>query len=262
MTAGSLNERLAAVMAATRAAPTDASLRMQLFRLLVVTGQWDRAASQLDTATRLDSSLGFTGTVFRQAIGCERLRAEVFAGKRTPLIAGEPAPWLALLLEALRGGASPQANATRTRALDEAPAVGGQLDGQPFAWIADADTRLGPVLEAFLDGKYYWVPVERLVSVRLSAPDDVLDTVWAPAELEFVGGGTRHALLPVRYAGTESLDDDALREAKATRWEGDDHTGWRGLGQRMLATDVDERALLDVRSITLAGSAEAGGAPP
>jgi type VI secretion system protein ImpE len=261
MADASLKERLAAVMAATRAAPTDASLRMQLFRLLVITGQWDRAVNQLDTATRLDSSLGFTGTVYGQAIACERLRADVFAGKRTPLVAGEPAPWLALLFEALRGGDSAKANALRSEALEAAPAAGGSLDGRPFTWIADADSRLGPVIEAFLDGNYYWVPVDRLAALRLPAPDDVLDVVWAPAELEFVGGGTRHAMLPVRYAGTESRDDDSLREARATQWEGDDETGWRGLGQRVLATDAEECGLLDVRSLTLAGPPAPGAAP-
>ncbi len=249
--ADSLADRLAALTAAARAAPTDPSLRMQLFRLFVVTGQWERALNQLETATRLDSSLGFTGTVYRQAVGCERLRSEVFAGRRTPLVAGEPSPWVAQLVEALRGGDTPAARSLRAEALEAAPAVGGTIDGQGFEWVADADMRLGPVLEAFLDGKYYWVPIERLASVRIPAPDDVLDKVWAPAELEFAGGGTRHALVPVRYPGTEAHDDDALREAAATRWEGDEANGWRGLGQRMLATDNDEKGLLDIRLLTL-----------
>ena len=40
----------------------------------------------------------------------------------------------------------------------------GSLNGQPFEWVADADSRLGPVMEAIINGRYYWVPFARLAS--------------------------------------------------------------------------------------------------
>ena len=35
-----------------------------------------------------------------------------------------------------------------------------------FEWIADADDRLGPVLEAIVNGRYYWVPFERVRRIQ------------------------------------------------------------------------------------------------
>jgi protein involved in temperature-dependent protein secretion len=37
--------------------------------------------------------------------------------------------------------------------------------GNLFAWLADADVRLGPVLEAIVDGKYYWIPFGNLSAI-------------------------------------------------------------------------------------------------
>jgi len=87
----------------------------------------------------------------------------------------------------------------RQRAFDAAPGLTGRLhDDQgehAFAWLADADMRLGPVLEAFVHGRYYWVPLERLARVRLDPPEDLRDAVWMPAHLDLRGGGEALALL-------------------------------------------------------------------
>ena len=92
---------LAGALGAVKASPTDASARMKLFRVFCLTGQWDRAAIQLDTASGMDAGLAMTSLVYKQAIACERLRAEVFAGSRTPVVVGEPQPWLGWMIEAL-----------------------------------------------------------------------------------------------------------------------------------------------------------------
>ncbi len=96
----------------------------------------------------------------------------------------------------LRGGAEPR------------PAT---LNGQPFEWIADADSRLGPVLEAVINGRYYWVPFSRLPQVTLEAPEDLRDLVWMPAHLQFENGGESVALIPTRYPGSEAVGDGADR---------------------------------------------------
>lgn len=245
--------QLEQAVAAARSAPGDASTRMKLFRLFTVTGQWERAATQLETASNLDTTLGFTAMVYRQAIACERFRAEVFAGRRTPVIAGEPPRWLALMVEALRADAAGAAKALREDALAEADAKSGRIDGQPFEWIADADARLGPVCECFIDGKYYWVPFERIERIDLPQPEDVIDVVWASAEVTFTGGGAKHVLIPVRYPGSETTGDDDLMMARKTTWSGSDDTGFVGLGQRVLTTDQAEVGLLDVRVLELGG---------
>ena len=110
---------------------------------------------------------------------------------------GEPLPWVALLLQALADAAQGRgaaAAALRAEALEQAQAVAGTIDGEAFDWIADADSRLGPVCEAVIDGRYYWVPFERIRVVALEAPSDLRDVVWMPAHLGLANGGETAAL--------------------------------------------------------------------
>jgi type VI secretion system protein ImpE len=107
------------------------------------------------------------------------------------------------------------------------------------------------VLEAVINGRYYWVPFARLTKVDLEAPEDLRDVVWTPAHLEFENGGESLALIPTRYAGSETADDVTLAMARKTLWSeaaADVHVG---LGQRMLTTDAEDVPLMDIRKIAL-----------
>src|SRR5262245_36151839 len=84
-----------------RKEPANADLRVFLFQLLSVMGQWERALTQLNVAAELDAKTLAMAQMYREAIRCELLRAEVFAGKRSPVVFGEPEEWLALLIESL-----------------------------------------------------------------------------------------------------------------------------------------------------------------
>ena len=241
---------LAGALDEVRSRPTDASARMKLFRVFCLTGQWDRAVIQLDTASGMDAELAMTSLVYKQAIACERFRSEVFAGTRTPVVIGEPQPWLGWMMEALRSEAD-RALALREQAMEQAAARPGTLNGAPFDWLADADPRLGPVCEAFIDGKYYWLPFERIAELSMSPPDDLIDLVWVSAELVLGNGGAKHVLVPTRYPGSDASDDDLVRTARRTEWAGSDATGYRGLGQREWVTDHGETGLLEIRRLLL-----------
>lgn len=235
--------------------PQRSDLRVFLFQVYCVQGEWTKAATQLDVLLELDPSSSPMVQTYREALRCEVLRRDVFDGKRTPLVLGAPQDWLAGMLEALRLDAESHHAAAaelRTRSLESAPAVAGTLDDAPFAWLADADSRLGPVFEAIINGKYYWVPVSRLLRVEIEKPADLRDFVWAPATLTLANGAANVALIPTRYPGTERESNDALRLARATDWREQPGGAWHGVGQRMLATDQSEVALLDVRVLTFA----------
>ena len=138
--------------------------------------------------------------------------------------------------------------------MEQAQAVPGSIDGQAFEWIADADPRLGPVCEAIIDGRYYWVPVERIRSLALEPPTALRDVVWMPGQLVLANGGEAAALLPVRYPGSESDADSQIRLARKTEWDEVSPETFQGRGQRMFATDAGEYALLNVRRIELRGA--------
>jgi type VI secretion system protein ImpE len=180
------------------------------------------------------------------------------------LLFGEPETWLALLIEALlRDGRGDTADAARLRAqaFEQAPATAGSVararrrtEPQAFQWIADADMRIGPVLEAVVNGRYYWVPFSRLAAVAIEAPTDLRDRVWMPAHLTFSNGGEVVAFLPTRYAGS-NLADPLLALARKTEWSEPQPGLFVGSGQRMLTTDAGDLPLMDLRTITLGEAA-------
>lgn len=254
ITEGKLDAALAALQDQVRKDAANPKHRIFLFQLLSVMGQWNRALTQLNVAAELDAGALPMAQTYREAIQCEALRGDIFAGKRAPLIFGEPAPWLVLLLEALRlDPTDPDAAANaRAQAFEQAPASAGTIDGQPFEWLADADSRLGPVIEAVVNGKYFWIPVERIGRIEFEAPTDLRDKVWTPASFTWTNGASTVGLIPTRYNHTQAGSDDALLLSRRTDWV-DGPQGSHGLGQRMLATDAGEYALMDVRLIEFAG---------
>jgi type VI secretion system protein ImpE len=251
---GRLDEALAKLKDQIRNSPENPKYRIFLFQMLAVDGLWDRALTQLNTAAELDTAALGMAQMYRTALECEALRSQVFAGQRMPLIFGEPENWIALLVQALGHlvrGELDQAAALREQAYDQAPATSGTVDGQSFEWIADADSRLGPILEAIVNGRYYWIPFHRIQSIVVEAPVDLRDVVWLPAHFTWSNGGELVGLIPSRYPGSEHSDEPAIRLARKTVWQQAGEAAAIGLGQRMLATDGGELALLDVRRIDL-----------
>lgn len=226
--------------------PSSAANRVFLFQLLCVLGDWPRALTQLNVAAELDAAMLPMAQTYREAIQCEVLRADIFNGMRAPLVFGPPMPWLAQLVQALQhdGVDDALAAAMRAQAFEAAPASSGAIDGVPFAWLADADQRLGPVVEAIVNGRYFWIPMAHISQIDIEAPADLRDAVWMPASFRWTNGAETVGLIPTRYEGTAARDDAALLLARRTEW-----MDTAGLGQRMLVSDVDDYALMAVRSI-------------
>lgn len=251
---GRLQDALAELQAQVRKEPANAKYRIFLFQLLAVLGQWERALNQLNVLGEMDASSLPMVQTYREAIRCELLRAEVFAGHRSPLLFGDPEPWMALLLEAARltaVGQHAQARSARDQAFESAAAVSGTLDAQPFEWLADADPRLGPMLEAVVNGRYYWIPLQRVRSIEFEEPADLRDYVWVPGRFTWANGGETVGLIPARYPGSQAAADPLVQLGRKTEWRDCGEETWLGLGQRMLATERGEFSLLDVRRIEL-----------
>ena len=252
--AGKLRECLAALQGEVRGSPADAKLRTFLAQLLMLTGDWDRAVNQLQVAGELDASALPMKHAYSAAIQCERLRAAVFEGERLPLILGDPPEWIAPLLQALATlakGHPEEAAGLRERGLEGAPATAGSVNGTAFDWIADADSRLGPVLEVVLDGAYYWAPFSRVRRIVIEPPADVRDLAWVPVQITWSNEGEAVGFIPARYPGSERSEDDQLRMARKTEWRDLGGGAFAGLGQRIFATSADEIGLLEVRELVL-----------
>ncbi len=258
--AGEIDSALAQLQDDVRREPASAKHRVFLFQLLAVMGQWKRAFTQLNVAGDLDATTRAMVQTYREAINCEVLRAEVFAGRGKPLLLGAPKPWMAQLIEALRleaGGEHAQAASLRGQAFEAAPTTSGTVDGRAFAWIADADQRFGPMLEVIVGAKYQWIPFSRLRAVQIEKPVDLRDAAWTPAYLTLSNGGQIVGFIPTRYPGSESSNEGAIRLGRRTDWMERAGGAFQGLGQRLLATDAGEVGLMDARQINLDAAADA-----
>ena len=249
---GDLAGARSALAGALRRAPGDVALRQFFWQLIAVAGEWDKAEQQLRALTAAEPKALMLGNVYGQAIAAMRQREAVIAGRERAVSLVGSEPWVEGLIDAVQatGQGAADAAARGEAALADAPATPGSLDGAAFAWIADADVRFGPMLEAIIGDRYGFVPFAALKRVKVAEPIDLRDKVWLQVELETRSGQTSMAFVPVLYPGTAATGDAGLMLARRTEWietAGIEH----GLGQRLLATDADEAGLLDVRDIRL-----------
>jgi type VI secretion system protein ImpE len=258
---GDVKSALSAVMQSVRDEPQKVENRTFLFQLLAVTGDWDRALNQLVVAGEMDSQAIPMVQTYREALSCEALRGQVFSGTRSPLVFGDPEQWIALMLESLKlAGQGKIVDAARLReeAFDAAPAVTGAVNGEPFEWIADADSRIGPFLEAIVNGNYYWIPINRIAQVEIEPPEDLRDLVWLPAQFSWANGGQAIGLIPTRYPGSEASENGLVQLARRTEWIDQGDNTYCGLGQRQLVTDSNEYSLLEIRQLSFDVEPEIG----
>ena len=251
---GNLHGALQELQTEIRNQPENSRYRIFLFQLLVICGQWERALNQLDVLRNLETHTWPMVKRYREAIRCERLRAEIFAGRRKPLILDEPPQWLAWLSESLRLMADnqySQAVSLRDQAFALAAESSGTIDEQPFNWIADADTRLGPVLEIIVNGCYYWAPFQQIQAIRIPPVTDLRDLVWLPAQFTWINAGQAYGLIPTRYPDSDKAEDPSIQLARKTAWLELADGVYQGLGQRMFTTDQGDFPLLDVREVII-----------
>jgi type VI secretion system protein ImpE len=243
---GDLDGARSALVEAARRNPGDISTRLFLFQLLAVIGDWEKSTKQLATLAQLSPEAQMLAVVYGQAIAAEQQRAAVFAGEVLAPIHGN-AEWAVGIAEAIRLDAIGQhddAASVRDTAFAEAPDTPGTLDGERFEWIADADARFGPCLEAIIGGQYGLLPFAEIANLKSEGPRDLRDVAWYPVEIMLKAGTSVAALLPTRYPGPVGSPEEQL--ARMTAWR-DDGTG-SGQHLWVLSTD-EERGLLSVRAL-------------
>lgn len=256
---GDLAGALSVLQGQVRAKPADADLRIFLFQLLVVMGDGDRALTQLNVAGDLDPQTFPMVQAYREALRCEALRNEVFAGRTLPLVFGEPKRWIALVFEALRmvnEGQFDRASELREQAFEELEPVGGSINGEAFTWIADGDSRIGPFLEAIVNGGYYWVPFDRVAHLEIEPPVDLRDFAWVPANFTWANGGKAAGFMPSRYPGSIADTSASALLCRHTEWVEKADDTFFGVGQRVFMTDESEYDLFDVRTLELSSVSE------
>jgi type VI secretion system protein ImpE len=224
--AGRLDEAIETLGAELRNDPGDAQRRAFLFELLCFAGKYPRAEKQLEILGQGTKEAALGVLLYRAALHAEQERQEMFQRQDFPT--GTPAT----------------------------PELTGTLNGQPFHSISDVDPRIGARLELFAAGRYLWIPLQHIASIRMAPPKRLRDLLWAPAQVR-TGAGFRgvelgEVLLPAIAPLTWQHPDGNVRLGRATEWiELDDGTQVPR-GQKMLLVDDEEFPILEVRALEIA----------
>ena len=226
-----------------RAKPQDAKLRVFLFQLLCVLGQWERALNQLNVAARTRRRHAADGADLPRGDPCETLRLQVFAGHKAPMLFGEPEAWVALLIEALLRDGRGEARCRRAAARAGARAGAGHRRRARRPAFRMDRRRRHPARPDARGGHQ-----RPLLLAAVEPPVAGRDRpAGRPARRGLDAGALRSsataarssALIPTRYPDTDlaaggAAGAGAARPTGAKRGRG----GSRGLGQRLLATDA------------------------
>jgi type VI secretion system protein ImpE len=250
----SLLARMDEVQGVIRSQPAVAGHRWTLFQLLCVTDQWERAIQQLQVFAQLSPQQAQAAQAYRDLIRAERWRAKVMGGLAQPGFVIDPPSWVASLVDALRLSAAGNIKAAddlREVALDEAPLVSGYGADQSFDWIADSDSRLGPVCEFITAGRYRWLPFSDIAAWEVGRPASVVDLVWAPCSITLVDGTKARGFMPARCPAVadthhDEVRLDALRLGHTTIWTDAGRTGVVAQGRKTWTTSSGDIGLFEL----------------
>ena len=224
-------------------------------------GNWERALAQLQVAgaARPARPARWRRPIARRCAR-EVFRAEVFAGRKQPLVSRPASRVGGLLLESLKlvaEGHVEKAEAMRDEALEAAPASGGTH--RRAGVRVDRRRRFAP-RPGVRGHRRRQVRVDPVRESR-AAHDRAADATCAIScgrrrSLTLVNGGETVALIPSRYPGSEASDDPAIRMARKTTWReaGRRHLS-SGSGSGCGRPTPGEYPILDTREIKLAGAA-------
>ncbi len=239
---GDLAGARAALVETVRARPGDEQARMFLFQLLAVLGEWDKARSQLQALAQLSPEAQMLSAAYGQVLAAEAERRAVFAGEQRIAVLANPGEWAAGLAEAielLARGETAAGIAARDAAFDAVPDCPGSFNGAAFDWIADADSRFGPSVDAIVGGRYGLIPFDAVERMTSAGPRDLRDLVWLPVEIAMKSGQSIAGFLPARYPGSEASLDSGEQLARTTSWR-EVPWGDAGSGQRLWSFSAGE----------------------
>lgn len=251
---GQLTEAIAAAAAAVKKHPGEVPRRTFLSELLCFAGDFDRADKHLDAVGLQDPAIALNITMFRQLMRGELARKQVFEEGRLPEFVGLPSDELKLRLEALvqcRVRRHDEAARLLEQAEAQRPRVGGVADGAPFDDLRDLDDLTSSFLETVTaNGKYYWIPLDRVQKLEFRKPERTRDLLWRSVHMVVRDGPDAEVFLPVLYAGSYAEPDERIRLGRCTEWRGQEGQPVRGVGQKMFLVGEEGKPIMEFKEIT------------
>jgi type VI secretion system protein ImpE len=250
---GQLRAAIETLNAEVRARPSDGDCRGFLVELLCLDGNLDRADQQLEALSTQDPGASVGVALWRQLIRAERWRQQFFLEGRVPELLAAPEARLQLHLRAsvhARAGELTQAAECLAEAENARPHLHGTSGDVRFDDFRDLDDLVSCVLEILTsNGKYYWVPLERVCGLELHKPARPRDLLWRRATIEVEEGPEGEVYLPTIYAPLPSDADERTKLGRATDWRGGDGIPVRGEGLRTFLVGDEARTVLELGAL-------------
>lgn len=257
--AGRLKEAIAAMNDEVKRHPTDTSRRGFLCELLCFAGELERADMQLDAMGQQEPQSMMGIALFRHLIRAEQARQQFYKDGRVPEFIAEPSAVLKLHLEAsirIREGKGAEAAELLAQAEAQRTRVSGTCNGQPFDDLRDLDDLTACFFEVLTsNGKYYWIPMERVQMVDFRAPVRPRDLLWRRAHMTVSDGPDGEVYLPTIYAGSHTDADDRVRLGRVTDWKRDGGAPVRGIGQRTFLLGDHDQTILQMKELSFPAAA-------
>ncbi|MBO0697462.1 MAG: hypothetical protein J2P46_03645 [Zavarzinella sp.] len=242
-----LDEAVVAQAAVVRDRPDDIGERLLLCALLAYTGDRGVVREQLEPLLSGPPEIGAYVAEWRDLVAADDARH----GGAAPEFMIDPPPHVLRRLEAYRNlvaGRSEGVHEMTDAAEELAPWVEGYVDGRAFDGWRDADDLLGPILELFHAGRYFWLPVDQVRTVRLGDEDDLRDRLYRPATVRLADGRDWEVFLPTLYAGTVDHPEEGIRSGAGIDWV--ERAGlMRGVGARLFLFGEEELTAEEFRHV-------------
>jgi len=254
--AGELQNAIAAALAEVKSHPTDVEKRMVLSQLFAFNGELERADKQLDIIGTQSPDAAVNVAEFRQLIRAAQSRQDFYASGAMPEFLGEPTESQQKQLKAsiaLREGNLSEARELLEQAAEYGDTLAGVCDGDEFAGFRDLDDLLGTTIELLTsNGKYYWVPAERLISLKFLPIEMYHQLLWRRAEIQVQDGPDGVVHVPVTYANVNMELDDQAKLGRMTDWHATEEGPVLGMGQKTWLIGDSDRPLMSMESLSMA----------
>lgn len=250
---GNLQAAIEAAQVAVHATSNHTECEDLLWALLCFAGQWEQADRHLASVEQQDPRAAEEVARYRHLLRAEASRQQVFEHGQMPEFVGEPTPALRLhqaALTCLGEGHAVEAAQRLSQAAVQRPHVTGYCDGREFAGFRDMDDLTAGLFEVFTpDGKYFWIPIEAVVSVEFRRPERPIDRLWRQAHVTLSGGPEAEVFLPALYPLSWRADNDQLRLGRDTDWIGQAGEPVRGVGLRAFLVGDQDRTILTLDAL-------------
>jgi len=258
---GRLGEAIEACSSEVKRSPGLPDPRDLLSQLLCFRGEFEKADRHLDALARQFPDREKNVALIRQLLRGAEARQQFYDDGRLPEFVEQPPEYLQKHLQAsiaAREGDAADAARLLAEAAEVRPRVGGRCDGTRFGELRDPDDLTACFFEALTtNGKYYWIPFERVIRVLFNEIQSPIDVLWRPAQIQVRGGPTGVLYLPQLYVDSARSGEESLQLGLETDWRGGEGEPVRGVGHRILRIDGDMRPMANVRSFEFDGPSKA-----